>query len=127
VHYDADKPQNHLSFTAFKAFQWQQVLSSIEQEKGWSLQPPLIFRYAESCFKLNREREGIEYWFRLFIRFSDDAERFIQQSCHRLMSTDWHSFAELDPELDSALFPAWVLIKKPALAKNLRKALLMKP
>ena len=118
LNYDADKPQNHLSFTAFKEFQWQQVLLSIEREKNWSKQPQLIFRYAESCFKLNREREGIGYWFKMFIRFPDDAGRLIKDSCNRLMVADWQSFSELEPELESSLFPAWMVMTKPALAKK---------
>ena len=118
LHFDADNPNNHLSFTAFKEFQWQQVLTSIEQEKNWSKQPLLIFRYAESCFKLDREREGIEYWFSLFIQFPEKAEQQIKNSCHRLLYTDWQSFSELDPELESSLFPAWLIMTKPALAQN---------
>lgn len=118
LHFDADQPQNHLSFTAFKEFQWQQALQSIKREKDWNKQPLLIFRYAESCFKLNKDREGIEHWFELFIRFPDDAECLIKDSANRLMFADWQSFAELDPELESSLFPAWVVMNKPALAKN---------
>ena len=45
--FDSKPPYTHLSFTAFKEFQWQQVLSSIEREKNWINQPLLIFRYAE--------------------------------------------------------------------------------
>ena len=57
-------------------------------------------------------------WFRLFIMFPETAERLIENSCNRLMFSDWQYFSELDPELEASLFPAWVLINKPALAKN---------
>ncbi|MDD2661472.1 MAG: hypothetical protein PHY54_17605 [Methylococcales bacterium] len=30
--FDVESPEDHLSFTAFKGFQWQQVLSSISRE-----------------------------------------------------------------------------------------------
>lgn len=117
-HFDVETPEYHLSYTAFKEFQWQQVLSSIEREMDWVKQPILIFRYAESCFKLNKEREGIAYWFRLFILFPEIAERLIKDTCNRLLYSDWQHFSELDPELESSLFPAWMVINKPALAKN---------
>lgn len=116
--FDAENPNNHLSFTAFKEFQWLQVLASIEREKGWSQQALLIFRYAESCFKLNREREAMASWCRLFMLFPDDAERLIKDSCYQLLFADWQSFSELDPELDPTLFPAWRVMLKPALAQK---------
>jgi len=34
-HFDAESPEDHLSFTAFKGFQWQQALSSITREADW--------------------------------------------------------------------------------------------
>ena len=118
-HFDAEIPQKHLSFTAFKEFQWQRVLSCIEREADWNRQPLLIFRYAESCFKLNKEREGINNWFRLFIQFPEDAEQLINDCCNRLMISDWQKFSELDPELESTLFPAWMLMNRPAFAQNM--------
>lgn len=117
-YFDLSTPEYHLSYTAFKGFQWQKVISSIEREKNWSKQPLLIFRYAESCFKLNKEYVGLASWFSLFILFPETAERLIKDSCNRLMYSDWQSFLELDPELVSTLFPAWMVIEKPALAKQ---------
>jgi hypothetical protein len=32
--------------------------------------------------------------------------------------SDWRHFIELDPELEPLFFPAWIVLKKPALAKN---------
>ena len=116
--FDAGSPEDHLSFTSFKEFQWQQVLASITREADWIKQPVLIFRYAEACFKLNNELEGLESWFRLFIAFPLVAETLIGSTCNRLLSSDWLHFNELDPELESAFFPAWIVLKKPALAKN---------
>lgn len=116
--FDAEVPDYHLSFTAFKGYQWQQVLISIERETDWIKQPVLIFRYAEVCFKLNKEWEGIKNWFNLFILFPETAERLIEQTSNRILLSDWQGFFTLDPELETSLFPAWMVIKKPALAKN---------
>ena len=117
-YFDAESPEDHLSFTAFKGFQWQQVLSSITREADWINQPVLIFRYGEACFKLNKELEGLESWFRLFMTFPDVAETLVGSTCNRLLLSDWRHFNELDPELESPFFPAWIVLKKPALAKN---------
>ena len=117
-HFEAEAPEYHLSFTAFKGFQWQQVLSSIDRERNWIKQPLLIFRYAEACFKLNKEQKGIANWFNLFILYPETAVRLIDDTCNRLMFSDWQYFSELDPELEPPLFPAWMVMNKPALAKN---------
>ena len=117
-YFDAESPENHLSFTAFKGFQWQQALSSIAREANWINQPVLLFRYGEACFKLNKELEGLEIWFRLFLTFPVEAETMIGNTCNRLLLLDWRCFSELDPELESSFFPAWIVLKKPALAKN---------
>jgi hypothetical protein len=117
-YFEAESPEDHLSFTAFKGFQWQQVLSSITREADWIKQPLLVFRYAEACFKLNKELEGLESWFRLFLTFPAAAETLVGSTCNRLLLSDWRHFNELDPELESSFFPAWIVLKKPPLAKN---------
>ena len=117
-HFNAELPDDHLSFTAFKGFQWLQVLSSVTREADWIKQPVLIFRYGEACFKLNKELEGLESWFRLFVTFPAVAERLVGSTCNRLLLEDWRQFNDLDPELEPSFFPAWIVLKKPALAKN---------
>ena len=117
-YFEAESPEDHLSFTAFKGFHWQQVLSSITREANWIKQPVLLFRYGEACFKLNKELEGLETWFRLFLAFPEVAESLVESSCNHLLLADWQHFNELEPELEPVFFPAWVLLKKPALAKN---------
>ena len=117
-YFEAESPEDHLSFTAFKGFQWTQVLSSITREADWIKQPVLLFRYGEACFKLNKELEGLESWFRLFIAFPVVAETLVGSTCYRLLLSDWRLFNDLDPELEPSFFPAWIVLKKPALAKN---------
>ena len=117
-YFDAESPEDHLSFTAFKGFQWQQVLSSITREADWIKQPVLLFRYGEACFKLNKELEGLKSWLRLFLTFPEVAVSVVESSCNRLLLADWQHFNELEPELEPVFFPAWVVLKKPALAKN---------
>lgn len=114
--FDVEKPNIHASYTAFKGYQWPKVLASVKCESEWIEQPRLVFRYAEACFKLNREQEGFENWFRLFFMFPETAIELIGRTSHALLLSDWRSFRELDQTLTADLFPAWVLLKKPALA-----------
>lgn len=115
--YDAESPQDHLSFTAFKSFDWREVLVAVEAEDGWYRQPVLLYRYAEACFKLNREAEGLASWFRLYMLFPKSAQQLVNGTDNFLFLSDWRNFNELDPELDTVFFPAWTVLKKPALAK----------
>ncbi len=102
--FETEAPEYHLSFTAFKGFQWQQVLSSINRERNWIKQPLLIFRYAEACFKLNKEQEGIANWFSLFTLYPETAVRLIDDICNPLMFSGWQYFSELDHELEPPCF-----------------------
>ncbi|MGH8556397.1 MAG: hypothetical protein ACRESZ_02820 [Methylococcales bacterium] len=115
--FSAELPEDHLSFTAFKAFQWSDVIAAIEQESGWNTEPDLLFRHAEACFKLNREALGLENWFRLFMLFAKRAEGMVRDTSHRLLQSDWRNFNQLDPDLETIFFPAWIVLEKPALAK----------
>jgi hypothetical protein len=117
--FDSNAQDNHLSFTAYKGFQWQRVIESIELEQNWIKQPILNFRYAEACFKLNKDKQAIAHWFYLFIQFPQQAEQLIKKSCSQVLTSAWLTFTELDPELESSLFPAWMVMKIPALAKNI--------
>ncbi len=95
----------------------EMVNSSITREADWIIQPVLIFRYGEACFKLNKELEGLESWFRLFMTFPVVAETVIESTCNRLLLSDWQHYNELEPELKPTFFPSWMVLKKPALAK----------
>lgn len=111
-------PNVHISYTAAKAFQWQDVVSSIEQEPKWLENPLLLFRYAEASFKLNRELTGFTAWFQIFLSDAEEAEQLIKKTAHSLLSADWRRFQDLDPELETRFFPAWLLLIKPALARH---------
>ncbi|MDD2661471.1 MAG: hypothetical protein PHY54_17600 [Methylococcales bacterium] len=50
--------------------------------------------------------------------FPEAAEAVVESSCNRLLLADWRHFIESEPELEPIFFPAWVVLKKPALAKN---------
>ncbi|MDZ4154708.1 hypothetical protein, partial [Methylicorpusculum sp.] len=41
-----------------------------------------------------------------------------KKTTHSLLSADWRRFQDLDPELETRFFPAWLLLIKPALARH---------
>jgi hypothetical protein len=116
--FDQGNPKLHASYAAIKAFDWPDVIAAIDRENNRLEQPILLFRYAEACFKTNKEVAGLEYWFQLFLLHDEHAEQLIRQTGHSLLRDDWLRFLELDPELAAQFFPAWLLLIKPALAKH---------
>lgn len=116
--FDPEQPKLHVSYTGTKAFLWHDVTKAIEQEPDYSKQPILLFRYAEASFKVARELAGLEHWFLLFLLHTETAEQLIKQTGYLLLFDDWKRFQELDPELPTQFFPAWILLLKPALAKQ---------
>ena len=116
--FDPEQPKLHVSYSGTKAFRWADVAKAVEQEPDYVEQPVLLFRYAEACFKLSRELTGLEHWFLLFLLHTQSAEQLIKKTGYPLLSGDWQRFQELDPELPAQFFPAWILLMKPALAKQ---------
>ncbi len=116
--FDPNKPNSHASYCAFKGLQWQETLQAVERQRDWRRHPILLHRYAEACFKIQNELEGLRCWFRLFLFFPEAASELITKTAYRLLQEDWRQFQSLDPELEKDLFPAWVLTKKPMLAKH---------
>lgn len=116
--FDPEQPKLHVSYSGTKAFLWQDVTTAIEQEPNYFAQPILLFRYAEASFKQSRELAGLEHWFLLFLLHTETAEQLIKQTGYLLLSNDWQRFQELDPELPAQFFPTWILLIKPALARQ---------
>ncbi|WP_341326492.1 hypothetical protein [Methylotuvimicrobium sp. KM2] len=116
--FDPELPKLHVSYSGMKAFLWHDVTKAIEQEPDYFKQPILLFRYAEASFKQDRELSGLEHWFLLFLLHTEIAEQLIKQTGHHLLSDDWQRFQKLDLELPTQFFPAWILLIKPALAKQ---------
>jgi len=114
--FDPGESKCHLSYTALQGLQWQEVISAVARERDWQNQPLLLFRHAEACCKLRRETEGMAGWFRLLLYYPETAAELIKESGNRLLYGDWRKFQELDPELSVELFPAWMLLNKPAMA-----------
>lgn len=108
----------HFSYTAMQGLQWRDVITAVEREKKWHKQPLLLFRHAEACGKLHREEECLTGWMRLLLFFPETAAELINGTGNRLLHDAWRKFQELDPEMSVEFFPAWMLLKKPALKKT---------
>lgn len=116
--FDPAQPELHASFTAIGAFAWEDVLAAIENEPDWRHRPVLIGRHAAACGRLHREVAALQGWFHLCWAFPDHAQVIAHQAEPALRQA-WREFLLVDPELAPAHFPAWLLLLRPGLARQL--------
>ena len=112
--FDPNRPEEHGSYAAEQAEDWPVVLSSVEQEREWHLQPALLRRHARACGRLHRVSEALADWFLLCWDHPDAAPN-IGQDAEPHLRVLWQRFSELEPELTVSEFPSWLLIEKPGL------------
>lgn len=110
--FQQDQPDFHLSYAAGRAMDWMSVVDSVEGEEAWQSKPVLLIRHAQACDHLRRQRAALESWFRLLWQYPEQGDA-LASSSDRELKHFWMMFHELDPELESADFPAWVILANP--------------
>lgn len=114
--FDPAQPDLHLSYVAGQALEWQTVRRAVENENGWQSCLVLLQRHALACEQLRQTVKALPSWFRICWLFPDQAGA-IDTSTDPELQQLWDRFLELEPELEPPLFPAWLLLPKPGLAK----------
>ncbi len=106
--FDPGRPRLHASYTAARAADWEAVHAAVLAEPGWGHHPVLIERLLEAA-RHRGDRDGaLAAAARLCWDHPEDAERVLPGD-ERLGAT-WQAFADSDPELATADFPAWCLL-----------------
>ena len=113
--FDPARPALHASYTASRALDWQAVLDSVEAEPDRRDQPILLRRHARACEHLRRAADALMDQFELCWRFPAQAIPAPADTGAE-MTRAWQMFHNLEPELEVPVFPAWLLILRPALA-----------
>ncbi len=117
--YQPSKPELHLSYTASQAMDWDAVRQAVEQAPHWQTNPVLLLRHARACdFLHQKPAAALLSWFKLCWQFPEQADA-IESSSDYALRQQWITFLELDPELPSPSFPAWLLLNKPGLIRLL--------
>lgn len=114
--FDPSLPELHASYTAAQARDWQVVRQAVENEINWQHQPVLLERHANACTYLSDQTTALHSWFLLCWQFPALAGRLEDCGDHTLDEA-WRSFLDLEPELQSEDFPAWLLLRVPGLAR----------
>jgi hypothetical protein len=117
--FDSEQPNMHLSYTAMQTQDWHTTLSAIESEPDWSNQPILLIRRMNVCSKLHDEAASHLSCFLLCWQFPDSLATAFNDFPASLLKSEWHRFQALEASLETDQFPAWLLIRYPALSKSL--------
>jgi len=116
--YQTAQPEMHASYTASRAMDWDTARQAVEQVPAWRADPVLLQRHARACDQLHRRCDALLSWFNLCWRFPLHSDA-IESSSDTELHQQWISFQELEPELPTQTFPAWLLLDKPGLTRIL--------
>ncbi|MCF6212313.1 MAG: hypothetical protein L3K24_16995 [Gammaproteobacteria bacterium] len=116
--YHAAQPEQHMSYTASQAMDWDNARQAVEQVPQWQNDPVLLQRHARACDPLHRRCDALLSWFNLCWQFPQQSDA-IESSTGTELRQQWAAFHELEPELPALTFPAWLLLNKPGLSKVL--------
>lgn len=121
VPFDPEASKLHCSYTYERAYDWNGVLNSVEWEKDWQKQSILLMRHAKASHMLNEELASIKSVFRIFWSFPQKLDELFETGSYPQLDRDWIKFQDDHAELSETDFPAWFLIRHPALIKKLPK------
>lgn len=116
--YQASQPELHLSYTAIRAMDWDDVIQAIEQEPHWRSEQLLLVRHAIASDYLQHQASALQDWFLLCWQYPEQG-KVLETSANQALRQQWISFLDLDPQLPSESFPAWLLIAIPGFTRIL--------
>jgi hypothetical protein len=114
--FDPSCPDLHPSYSAIQALDWTMVRQAVEQEAEWQRQPVLLERHAMACTYLADQAASLQSWCLICWQFPELEERLERCGDHTLQR-GWQRFLDLEPELPTEDFPAWLILKHPGLAQ----------
>ncbi len=118
--YQSAQPTLHLSYTASQSMDWETVCHAVENESHWHTDVALLLRHTRACEYLHQKPEALLSWFKLCWQFPEQSDIYESSNDNELRQ-QWVRFLELDPEMPVQAFPAWLLLTKPGLIKQLPK------
>jgi len=116
--YQIARAELHLSYTAGQAQDWALVRRAVERERAWQADPILLMRHARACELAHDQAAALQSWFRLCWQYPQQCDA-LESGGNPQLHHHWITFLELDPELPTPSFPAWLLIRKPGLTSTL--------
>jgi hypothetical protein len=112
--FDPTQQDLHSSYTAIQARDWPMARQAVEREANWRGQPVLLERHAIACTYIADQAAALRSWCLICWQFPELGDRLDRCGDHTLQS-GWQAFLELEPELPTEDFPAWLIMRYPGL------------
>ncbi len=120
--FDPPFPKRHASWAYRQGRDWTNVQCSVLTVQGYETIPVLLARLAEAEWQLGNRTQAIDHWITLCWRSAPAFEQLVGEPDFpdEGVAAAWHRArdADLEPELSSAWFPAWMLLEDPVLARQ---------
>ena len=117
--FDPRHPDRHVSHALAQLRDWRGAREAIEQTPDWRRHPLLLARHSRACTHLNDETASQQSTLLLCWRFPEQADPLLQEYASAPIRQAWADFQDLSTSMSTPLFPAWLLIRFPALARSL--------
>lgn len=122
--FDPENPERHASRAYLESGDWNSVLRVTQAETGLENQPVLLERTAEALWQTDQTAQAIERWFTLCWQAPAYFERLIRNGdiSSPFLLAHWNEAMDIDmePELSTEWYPAWVMLREPGLALSLK-------
>ena len=117
--FNPDQAKLHRSYTDARAKDWKNLQQAIEKEHKWQSHCELLLRHLQAAAMQGKEQSVIEDYLLLCWDFADHAEQIPTGQVASVLTTAITEFQSLDAELETELFPAWLLLRFPGLTQRL--------
>ena len=117
--FNPDQAKLHRSYTDARAKDWKNLQQAIEKEHKWQSHCELLLRHLQAAAMQGKEQSVIEDYLLLCWDFADHAEQIPTGQVVSVLTTAITEFQSLDAELETELFPAWLLLRFPGLTQRL--------
>ncbi len=121
--YDPNQPQLHQSYTEAKTQNWQGVQTAIEQEPAWQHHSELLKRHLQAATNQNDEQTVLLDYLMICWQCPELIVEIPVGHLNGVLPRAVSHFQSLKRELESGLFPAWLLLHSPGLVHRLPQRL----
>ena len=111
--FDPDQRQLHPSWPALQARDWARVIEACSGVDDFTRQPILLQRLADAAIALGDRMLAISALAELCWHDAHAAETWLRDCREPGIEARRDQFWDLEPELDTALFPAWLALFMP--------------
>ena len=124
VAFDPAHPDRHASSAYLEAGDWEAAIGAVQAEDGFAEQPVLIGRLAQALWQIQRTVQAIERWFTLCWSAPEYFTEMIENGhiSAPLLLDHWREAinADVEPEISTVWFPAWMILHEPGLARLIK-------